>query len=86
MLTDSTKQKIDSGLSRLRAAQAQGTAPQPGEITTAMLADICGVSKATMRQLENLALQKAYAALKAAGLPAHLANKPTRFDHLHHQP
>lgn len=80
MLTDTTTSKIDQGLRRLKAAQADGSAPPAGQITIEEIATWCGVSKRTIRELERLALIKVFKRLKAAGLPAHLASKPSRYD------
>jgi DNA-directed RNA polymerase sigma subunit (sigma70/sigma32) len=80
MLTDSTASKIDQGLSRLRAAQAEGSATPAGQITIEEIATWCGVSRRTIRELESLALAKVFQRLKAAGLPPHLAGKPSRYD------
>lgn len=80
MLTPSTASKIDQGLSRLRAAQADGSAPPAGQITNEEIATWCRVSERTIRELERIALAKVLRGLKAAGLPPHLATKPSRYD------
>jgi len=80
MLTESTASKIDQGLSRLRAAQADGSAPPAGQITIEEIATWCGVSRRTIRELERIALIKVLKRLKAQGLPSHLVGKPSRYD------
>lgn len=80
MLTPSTASKIDQGLSRLRAAQADGSATPAGQITIEEIANWCGVSRRTIRELERVALAKVLQRLKADGLPARLVGKPSRYD------
>jgi hypothetical protein len=84
MPSDHTLSKIDRGLAKLRAAQALGQAPQPGEISLEGMARWCGVSEPTYRAYERSLLAKAFKRLSALGLPPHLATKTPAFLK-HHQ-
>lgn len=73
MLTELTAAKIDAGLLQLEIDQRTGAAPPPGEVSLADLATRAGVSEATILDLQRLALAKLARALRADGLPPHLA-------------
>jgi hypothetical protein len=74
MLTPLTAAKIDAGLLQLEIDQRTGQAPPPGEVSLADLASRAGVSEATILDLQRLALAKLARALRADGLPPHLAS------------
>lgn len=65
MLNPLTAAKLDHGLAKLALDQLTGQAPPPGQVSLADLAARSGLSKATIQQIERIALAKVAARLSA---------------------
>ena len=81
MLSPLTAAKIDHGLAALRAAQLLAALeagdgediPEPGEVSSNTLAEICGVSRRTMQLFERRTVDRFAARLIERGMPPHIA-------------
>lgn len=58
MISETTAARIDHGLASLALDQLRGTAPPPGQVSTAEIARRAGVSEATVAKLQMIALAK----------------------------
>lgn len=83
MLSDLTAAKLDHGLAKLALDQLTGAAPPPGEVSLSDLARRSGVSEATIRRIERIALAKLAAALASSDLPPHLARRVSQLSTTH---